>query len=363
MAWSVAIGPVAVWRVLTHGTTTVWDHLEYPGRELTPSPQPQPWPLTAKPLDPSPVFVEGEAVPFEEALETSDTLAFLVLEDGELAYEWYAPNHGPDESSMIFSVTKSVLSLLVGAAIDDGMIDSVDDSVALYVPELADQGFEEVDIEDLLRMDTSSEYVEGDNPFGIHVEFNYTDDLTEDILSLETRDAPADEFRYKSGDNAVLGLVLDRALGETTITGYLQQRLWDPLGFESSGIWSTDHEDGLERTWCCLALTAPDLARFGQLALTQGKWGDRQVISSDWFESALEPGYTPNRWPSSYRDSALANYGYQWWITDDGAWLALGKDGQYMYVDPATENVVVRLGQSRGELDWLAIIEDIVAGD
>lgn len=106
-------------------------------------------------------------------------------------------------------------------------------------------------------------------------------------------------FRYKSGDNAVLGLVLDRALGDVSITEYFRDRLWDPLGAEAPGVWSTDHEGGLERTWCCLAVTGRDLARLGQLALQDGSWAGEQVISAEWLQASFTPGYEQARWPST----------------------------------------------------------------
>ena len=356
--WAIAIGPAAVWRVLTHGTTTVWDHLEYPGRELSPSPQPDPWPVAAEQLQPPDVLIESASVSLASLLADRDTLAFLVVDSGELVYEWYASGHGADKPSMVFSVTKSIFALLLGAAIDDGLVGSVDDPVTVYVPELADRGFDAVTLKDLLRLDSSMDYVEGDNPFGIHVEFNYTADLTANILALQVRDEPDREFRYKSGDNALLGLVLDRALGDESITHYLQERLWGPLGVENSGIWSTDHEGGLERTWCCLALTARDLARFGHLALSEGEWQGRQLLSAGWLEASFQPGFSADRWPSDYDDSPVVNYGYGWWLTED-AWVALGKGGQYLYVDPARNLVIVRLGEAQGDLGWVDILRQV----
>ncbi len=357
-AWSLAIGPVAVWRVLTHGTTTVWDHLEYPGREFGPSSHPTPWPAGRLPSPPA-VAVGSGTVDLERLLADTGSLSLVVIADGKLAYEWNAPGHGAEEASMIFSVTKSVLSLLVGAAVDDGIITSVDDRVTDYVPEMAAAGFGSVTIEDLLRMDTNLAYVEGDNPFGLHVQFNYTSHLEDDIVGLGLEDEADDVFRYKSGDNALLGLVLHRALGEETVTHYFRRRLWDPIGAESRGVWSTDRVGGLERTWCCLAVTARDLARLGQLVLQDGSWSDTQVISPRWLTASFVPGYGPDRWPPDYRESPLQSYGYQWWLTDQGARVGLGKNGQYLYVDPTRNVVIVRLGETRGDVSWLRVIEQL----
>lgn len=350
-----------MWRVMTHGTTTVWDHLEYPGRELTPSPRPEPWPVAAEPVQPPDVLVEGETLKFTSLLADRDTLAFVIVDNGVLVYEWYAPDHGPETPSMVFSVTKSIFSLLLGAAIDDGLIASVGDPVTLYLPELAGRGFDAVTLQDLLRMDSNLDYVEDDNPFGIHVEFNYTADLPSDILALETRDQPDGEFRYKSGDNAMLGLVLGRALGDMTITDYLQERLWNRLGAENGGVWSTDHEGGLERTWCCLALTARDLARFGQLAVAEGEWQGRELLPTPWLDASFEPGFGAERWPGDYEGSPLLNYGYHWWLTSEAV-VGLGKGGQYLYIDPDRQMVIVRLGETHGDLAWIDILRQIAQG-
>lgn len=362
VVWSLAIGPVAVWRVLTHGTTTVWDHLEYPARSLTPSSHPEPWPVgSADALPTTQVAGQDGRIELVSLLERSDTLSFAVIEGQDLVYEWHAPGHSADEPSMLFSVTKSVTSLLVGAAIDDGHIGSVGDPVSAYVPELADAGLGDVSIEDLLHMDSSLDYTESDNPFGIHVEFNYTADLRSDVLGLRPRSEPDGAFRYKSGDNAVLGLVLDRALEDTSITSYLERRLWHPLGAEAGGAWVTDHGDGLERTWCCLAVTATDLARLGALVRDEGRWHQEQLVATDWIEDSLEPGYPPERWPSDYRGSPLANYGYQWWLTDEANPVALGKAGQYLYIDRRRDVVVVRLGESLGDVPWLDVLGQVTA--
>jgi CubicO group peptidase (beta-lactamase class C family) len=359
-AWAVAIGPEAVWRVVTKGTTTVWDHLEYPGRDTAASPSAQAW-ERGTPIEPV-VTLDGVALPIERVLEEHDGLAFVVVHDGRVVYEWYAEGHGPSTPSMLFSTSKSITSLLVGAAIEDGLVDSVDDGVTEYIPELSAGGWDTVTIADALRMDTSSSYVEDDNPFGVHVEFNYTGDLEADILGLTIRELPQSSFVYKSGDNAVLGLILDRVLEPESITGYLQRRLLDPLGAEHPGRWSTDSEDGLERTWCCLALTALDLARFGQLVLDEGRVGGEQLIHADWLNESFEPAYGSAAWPPTYEGSPLSNYGYQWWLVGERAVLALGKDGQYLFVDPARDVVIVRTGTSQGGIGWLDLLIEIAGG-
>ena len=354
----VAIGPGVSWQLLTHGPTTVWDHLEYPTRELQPSPNPLEWPEAPDTGLASLPVTAG----LEEAISEGDTLAFLVIHDGMVMAEWYRSDHGADTPSMLFSASKSILSLLIGAAIDDGYIASVDTAVTEYVPELAAGGFESVTIRDLLRMDSSMDYIEDDNPLGPHVRFNYTTDLRSEILDLAVRSAPDSEFRYKSGDNALLGLILERALDGPTVTAYLEERLWNPLGSMTAASWNVDVEGGFERTWCCLAMTARDLARFGQLVLDDGVWQGGRLLSREWLVRSFEPGFSAERWPDYFSDSAVANYGYQWWLLADGSPLALGKAGQYLYIDPVHDVVIVRLGEDQGDVSWARLMQEVSAG-
>ncbi len=107
-------------------------------------------------------------------------------------------------------------------------------------------------------------------------------------------------------------------------------------------MWSTDDTDGLKRTWCCLALTAPDLARFGQLVLDDGAVDGAQVVSPEWLAASFTPAYTAAEWPADYAGAVVTNYGYQWWLTADGVVTALGKDGQYLYVDPSRQLTIRR---------------------
>ena len=302
--------------------------------------------------------VNDQTAPISVILAQHDARSFLVIQHGNLVFEWYAEGHDETTTLMLFSASKSITSMLIGAAIDDGLIASAQDPVAMYIPELADGGFDKVTIEAVLRMDSNSTYVEDDNPFGVHVEFNYTADLEEDILALEVRDDPHLEFTYKSGDNAILGLILDRVL-DVSISEYLQARLLEPLGTEHEGIWSTDTSDGLERTWCCLALTSPDFARFGQLVLDQGTWNGVEVVSSEWFEASRTAAYSVDEWPSAYDESRLSNYGYQWWLVGNEAVVALGKDGQYLYTDLIRDLVIVRTGNSQGGIAWIDILYEV----
>ena len=234
-----------------------------------------------------------------------------------------------------------------------------------FVPELGEGGFDNVSIKDLLQMKSTMDYEENDIPFGEHVRFNYTDRLRAEILNLRVKEEPDDHFIYKSGEAALLALILERTLGGKTITLYMQEKLWTPLGMEYDGIWSLDREeDGLEKTWCCLAAAARDFAKFGRLYLRNGDWDGEHVVSRSWVEESTRVGaYTPAGWPSRQVENEMWNYGYQWWLAskEDGDYWTRGKDRQHIYVNPNKQIIIVRLGQDNGNVPWLSLFTLLAA--
>jgi CubicO group peptidase (beta-lactamase class C family) len=364
-------GLTAMARLLQNGPTKIDDFKYYPSRQLRASTAPYPFKENTGRWR-VPEFVElgdGERLRLEEALSSNDTIAFLVLKRNELVYERYYQGHSAEALSQAFSVSKSITSALIGAAVADGYIRAIEQAVTDYVPELAGGGFENVTLEHLLTMTSGSTYVEDDNPFGVHVLFNYTPDLEKMILDFRVRDEPGREFRYKSGDIALASLALQRALGSMTISDYMQQRLWEPLGMESEGIWTVDREGGLEKSWCCLAATARDFGKIGRLYLQDGVWEGSRILPAEWIESSTQQaGVTAEAWPEDWQQAGFWNYGYAWWLAskEAGDYLALGKDGQYIYVNPQFDTVIVRLGWSQGELPtskWLKLFQSVAASE
>ncbi|MBW7882981.1 MAG: serine hydrolase [Caldilineaceae bacterium] len=366
--WMAIAGPVTVYRILRYGDTDIDDFSHYPGRRLQATTSPFRFELDVNALQvPASVLRDfGADGQLEEILRSNDSIAFLVIKNDTILYERYFQGHTAAARSQSFSMAKSYTSALIGMAIDDGYLEGVDQRVTQYVPELADRGFGEVTIEHLLTMMSGSNYVEDDNPFAEHVILNYTPALEQEILKIAMETEPGTRFRYKSGDNALLALVLDRALGEETITGYTQRRFWNPLGMEQDGVWTIDHEgDGLEKTWCCLAASARDFAKLGRLYLRQGEWNGQQLLSPDWIQRSTQAGAVPEEeWPDDFRVAGFHNYGYQWWLgsREESDYLALGKDGQFLYVNPLRDVVIVRLGWSSGALragQWLSLFQTL----
>lgn len=358
LAWMAVAGPTTVYRIVVHNTSTVRDHLRSPTRTLAAAPGRQPLPLAP----PSEVLAGDAATalgrPLRELLAENETLALVALRDGEVIAELYFAGHTRTTPSMTFSVTKSVLSVLVGMAIDEGIVGSVDDPVTRYLPEAAARGFDSVRLRDLLTMSSGSDYRENDNPFGVHARLYWTPHLERETLAQRRVDPPGTVWRYKSGDAALVALALTRALAGRSISAYAQERLWAPLGMEHDARWIVA-DDGLERSWCCLAATAIDLARVGQLMLDEGRWGGRSLLSREWVRRTTAPreGERASIDPASRR-AGFVGYGSFWWLLPDGAFAAVGHLGQFLYVHPARRFVLVRLGTGTGALGtagWLAL--------
>jgi CubicO group peptidase (beta-lactamase class C family) len=353
--WSWSASPETVFRIIRYNTSGIDDYKIFPGRPLQASQTP--FYFIQSPdvswLPKIITFGSAKDVSLDELLKSNETVAFLVIKDDTVLFERYYDGYSPSSPSLAFSMAKSFLSILIGCAIDDGYIRSVDQPVTDFVPELEKNGFDHVTIKHLLQMTSGVDYAENDNPFGIHPRFYYTSNLEREILKLRLKEAPGKEFSYKSGDNALLALILTRALRTMTITAYMQRRIWGPLGLEYDGAWSIDREDGgLEKTWCCVSATARDFAKLGRLYLHSGNWNGKQVVSRSWVEQSTRIDTS---------DGSAWNYQYQWWLVsrESSDYAAVGHLGQYLYVSPENRMIIVRLGKSRGSLNhrnWMEFL-------
>jgi CubicO group peptidase (beta-lactamase class C family) len=281
--------------------------------------------------------------PFEGFLEAQKTLAFLIIQNDTILYENYF--RGYEQASIVpaFSMVKSFLSILTGCAIDEGLIKSVDDPVTNYIPELKDNGFDNLKIENLLQMTSGVESREGN----IYYLGNlyYGRDLWKIMTKLKLANQPGTEFRYLNVNAQLLGFVLERALNGKSLTQYMQEKLWQPLEMEYDASWSLDSKKhGMEKTYCCLNACARDFAKIGRLYLNKGNWNGKQIVSEEWVENSLKID-TANASPEYYQ--------YMWWLpSDNGDFMAVGKRGQYVYVNPSKKLIIVRLGKDAGDIQW-----------
>jgi CubicO group peptidase (beta-lactamase class C family) len=165
------------------------------------------------------------------------------------------------------------------------------------------------------------------------------------MRKLKLKGVPGESFEYVSGNTQLLGLVLERALKGKTVTQYFQERIWTPLEMEYDASWSIDRKKGgTEKTFCCVNARARDFAKIGRLYLNKGNWNGKQIVSKEWVEASTK---------ASLKDGSVDYYQYQWWLpSTTGDFMAEGILGQYVYVNPAKNMVIVRMGKNNGRVDW-----------
>lgn len=341
------IASCKVARFVYYNFADIGDHKKFPSRQLHNDGPKFVFHQTEKEIFPKKIkiYEQGE-VPFDQYLEDNNTVAFMIIKNDTIQYEKYFK--GYDQAAIVpsFSMAKSVISILIGCAIDDGLIKSIEEPVTNYIPELKENGFDKVTLEHLLQMTSGLEFNEGySNPFGEVATFYYGTNLRKATTHLKLKRAPGTAFEYVSGNPQILGLVLERALKTKTITAYLQEKLWQPLGMEYDASWSLDKKkNGLEKTFCCINARARDFAKIGRLYLNKGNWNGRQVVSESWVKQSTK--IDTSKGSASY-------YQYQWWLpTKKGDFMAAGILGQYIYVNPAKNLIIVRLGKNKGKADW-----------
>jgi CubicO group peptidase (beta-lactamase class C family) len=292
-------------------------------------------------------------VPFDKYLEDNKTVAFLIIKNDTIQYEKYFRGYDKERIVPSFSMAKSVTSILIGCAIDEGLIKSVDEPITNYIPELKINGFEKVTIKHLLQMTSGIKFNESYvNPFGDAASFYYGLNLRKQIKKMKLKSEPGKKFEYASGNSELLGLVLERALKGKTITQYLQDKLWTPLGMEYDASWSIDRKkNGLEKTFCCINARARDFAKIGRLYKNKGNWNGKQIVSKKWVEESTK---------AEIKDGSVRDYQYQWWIpSPNGDFIAEGILGQFVYVNPSKNLIIVRLGKNEGQAGWWTIFYSI----
>jgi CubicO group peptidase (beta-lactamase class C family) len=285
-------------------------------------------------------------------LGETDTHAFIVIRDGEIIYEAYPG--GGDRSTMVtsFSVAKSVTSMLIGVAIDEGHIGSVDDPVTAYLPELEerDPAFAEITIRDLLNMSSGLDYQEmrwflfnGDDPLTTY----HPDQRAISLENTSIVRPPGEVFSYNKYHPQLLGMILERTTG-VSVSEWTQTKLWDPAGMEYDGAWTLDSEEsGFEKMEAGLNARAIDFAKIGLVFLNDGEFNGSSIVSREWVDSSIGEDHA-DRAPAF---DPRISYGFMWWIIeDDGAhaYYAAGDHGQYIFVNPTTEVVIVRNGPRYG---------------
>lgn len=325
-----------------------------PTSEMTASAEP--WDLgeSRNTLEFMGTFLDKPTTP-EQFIEISNTSAFLVIKDGVIIYENYSHGDSRDSLHMSFSVAKSFTSALLGIALDEGKIDSLDDPIRKYLPELTSATFDDVTIKQVLQMSSGMRFNEvyTDPKSDINMMTTMVPPMTylEYINTLEREHPPGTYNHYASINTQLLGILLVRVTG-TTLTKYMTSRLWHPMGMEHAGLWTLD-EEGYELAMGGLSASARDYAKLGLLYLNNGKREGHQVLPKGWVKASVTPD-EPHLMPGEHSQSSnVSGYQYQWWTPRDwdGDFLARGIWGQNIYVHPGNRVVIVKLGADQKNFD------------
>lgn len=328
-----------------HSTAHIYDLSYFDSREVK-NKTPQPWKENTR-------LGTLKLTPEEEGYhELFRSAAYLVIENDEIVFEKYWDEHNELAVSNSFSMVKSVTALMIGIAHDEGLIKSLDEPACTYVPELC-LGAEKnktITIRDLLSMTSTLDFDEhyGD-PFGFMARATYGSDLAEVTYNgFTAQKEPGSEWEYLGGNTLLLGFILENVTGKT-LSDYLSEKLWTPMGAESPAQWALDKKGGREKSYCCFNATARDFSRLGKLLLHRGNWGGDQLVSAKFIDEMVTPLAVPDG-----NGAEADHYGYQIWLDEQGGEKIInyrGMLGQYITVIPSRNLIIARLGHSRGEKD------------
>lgn len=281
----------------------------------------------------------------DEFFETKNVAGLLVIKNGNIVFERYGLGNNKDSRWISWSVAKSVTSMLIGAAIKDGYIKSVDDKVTDYLPLLKDSAYDQSTIRNLLQMASGVEWDEtyADKNADINTAPFDTLGLYEYLRHKPRAAEPGEKFNYNTAETNIAGDLLRAAIGNNLAT-YLSEKVWKPFGMGADASWMLSEPGGGEQGGCCINATLRDYGRLGLFALAGGQLADgTQVLPEGWMKESTTPS------------KGFGGYGYFWWLAEDGSFRGVGIFGQAIYINPA-QNVVVALQSARNEAsneqDW-----------
>ena len=313
-----------------NNTAFISDYEYFDNREIANS-NPEPWPIHKNFNQ----FIETEEL--KVLNEQRETKSFLVIKNDSIIFEKYYDGYDENSLSNSFSVAKSIVVSLMGKAIMEGKIKGLDQPVSDYFDEYKEGLASELTVGDLASMSSGMKWNEKYySVINITSESYFTDDLRSVILRQKIIDKPGQSFRYSSGDTQLLAMVIEKATG-TTLSDYLSEKFWKPMGAENNALWQLDSDNyGMEKAYCCIASTARDFARFGKLYINNGKWGNEIILDSSFVELATKPVFNSSPY-----------YGYGWWLYNfEGkkVFTMNGHRGQFVISFPEENIIIVRQG-------------------
>nr|WP_321245317.1 serine hydrolase [uncultured Psychroserpens sp.] len=290
----------------------------------------------------------------EKSNQDWGTVAYVIIKNDSIWFEKYYDGFDEDSKSNSFSMAKSYVSGLLGKAIMEGHIKSLDQPVCDFLPAFCEGEATKMTVGDLSSMASGTNWDEAYySPLSITTRAYFDDDLAKVMNGLKVVDEPGQTYKYASGDTQMLAMVIEQATGKK-LYDYFENSFWKPLGAENSTLWQVDSEDhDLVKAYCCIASNAKDFARFGKLYKDFGKWNGQQVLDSSFVAKSIKP-----RFPAS------PEYGYGWWLKQQNGkdfFMMRGHLGQYVIVQPEDNVIIVRLGYQKSPDNNTHIFSDDIS--
>lgn len=325
----------AVRVVYLHGKTTAYldDYTHFDNRIIKKG-MPQPWSIHKD-------YNKVKATQrLEDVHKELGTVAYLVIKNDSLWHESYYDGYGKDSKSNSFSMAKSIVSAAMFKAIEEGKIKSLDQKVSDYFPEFGKGLAAKLTVGDLSSMATGLDWDEKySSAFSITTRAYFGDHLEQTMLDVGVTSEPGKKFEYVSGATQLLAMVIVKATG-MHLSDYVSQKFWQPMGAENDALWQLDHEDGIEKAYCCIGSNARDFSRFGKLFLHNGNWNGSQILSSTDVQKMTNPRFAES-----------PQYGYGWWLHNymgKKIYYMRGHLGQFVIVIPQDNIIITRLGHIKG---------------
>ncbi len=297
-----------------------------------------------------PYKFQGETRKMSEFLQRLKTTGFLLVKNDVIVYEKYFQGYANTNKITSWSVAKAFISALIGIALEDNYINSIDDPITKYMPELKVSGYNNVPIKHILQMQSGVRFTENfrhqntDIYQLLYKLFLYIQPMERAVLNYPSQCPSGNYFEYMGLNSQILSLLLKRTTGQNIVT-YLEKKIWKPMGAESDAYWLTDNY-GTEVTFCGMNCTLRDYAKFGLVYLHNGYFNGQQIIPKSWVKESTIPN-TPHLKPGA-TDERYFKWGYQyhWWIPEgsNGDYCATGAWGQYLYINPEKNLVGVKTG-------------------
>ncbi|RFC55543.1 serine hydrolase domain-containing protein [Brumimicrobium aurantiacum] len=283
----------------------------------------------------------------DKYLDSSTTQGLLVIQNDTIQYENYWRGQKEDVRHISWSMSKSYISALLGIAMEEGFIQSIDQTVEEYLPELKGSGYEGVKIKDVLEMSTGIGFDETYSDPNSDINrywkgFVYGASQDEFASTLVNEKTPGTFNHYVSINTHVLGMIIVKATGKS-LTEYLEEKIWKPIGAEFDAYWIADGE-GMEMALGGLNACLRDYAKLGRLYLNKGNWKGKQIVPQAWVEASTSSTEEHLQAHSKNSSSPGMGYGYQWWIPDgeEGEIMAIGVFNQHIYINPTSNTVIVK---------------------